>query len=235
MPGEKQVDRNQLANRSGGVGPPAYRGGPLRTRVYIDGFNLYYGALRRTPYRWLDLGTLARRLLPRNDVVGIRYFTARVSARGGDERQPQRQDTYLRALATIPDLTIHYGHYLTHATSMRLAEPAAWGAAFAKVLKTEEKGSDVNLATLLLLDAFRSECEVAVVITNDSDLRLPIEVARRELGITVGVVNPHPPKRRSRALEADFFRQLREGTLRASQFPAQLRDEHGLIHKPARW
>jgi hypothetical protein len=26
-----------------------------RTRVYVDGFNLYYLALRGTPYRWLDL------------------------------------------------------------------------------------------------------------------------------------------------------------------------------------
>lgn len=28
---------------------------PLRTRIYIDGYNFYYGCLRGTPYKWLDL------------------------------------------------------------------------------------------------------------------------------------------------------------------------------------
>jgi hypothetical protein len=49
--------------------------------VYIDGFNLYYGALKRTPYKWLDLGVLAQTLLPADTVQEIHYFTARVSSR----------------------------------------------------------------------------------------------------------------------------------------------------------
>jgi hypothetical protein len=207
----------------------------VRTNVYIDGFNLYYGCLRGTPYRWLDVAALCRRLLPRNEINRIRYFTARVGSRDGDEGQPQRQATYLRALATIPNVSIHFGHYLTHETMMRLAEAPARGSAYVRVLKTEEKGSDVNLASLLLLDAFRGDGEVAVVVSNDSDLCLPIEIARRELSIKVGVVNPHPVARRSRALKADFFRQIRRGALRASQFPAQLEDAHGTFRKPPTW
>jgi NYN domain-containing protein len=136
---------------------------------------------------------------------------------------------------TIPNVSIHFGHYLTHQTMMRLAQPPARGSAYVRVLKTEEKGSDVNLASLMLLDAFRSDCEVAVVVSNDSDLCLPIEIARHELAIKVGVVNPHPASRRSRALEADFFRQIRRGALRTSQLPAQLKDAHGIIHKPPSW
>jgi hypothetical protein len=27
----------------------------MQTTVYIDGYNLYYGALRGTPYKWLDV------------------------------------------------------------------------------------------------------------------------------------------------------------------------------------
>jgi hypothetical protein len=49
--------------------------------VYVDGFNLYYGALKRTPYKWLDLGKLAEILLPTDTVQEIHYFTARVSSR----------------------------------------------------------------------------------------------------------------------------------------------------------
>lgn len=73
------------------------------------------------------------------------------------------------------------------------------------------------------------------MISNDSDLKLPIEVARNELGIRVGVVNPHPPARRSRALQPTFFKQLRASALAACQFPPVLTDAKGEIRKPARW
>jgi hypothetical protein len=91
--------------------------------VYVDAFNLYYGALRGTRYKWLDLDALCRRLLPSDQIHRIRYFTAHVAARPGDPQQPQRQLTYLRALETIPHLSVHLGHYLTHRTRMPLAHP----------------------------------------------------------------------------------------------------------------
>jgi len=78
-------------------------------------------------------------------------------------------------------------------------------------------------------------CEVAVVISNASDLKLPIEIAQSELGIRVGVVNPHPPARRSRALQPTFFKQLRPSALHACQFAPALVDGRGEIRKPARW
>jgi hypothetical protein len=131
---------------------------------------------------------------------------------------------YLRALETIPGLSIHYGHYLSHVTRMPLARRRRGGARTVEVVKTEEKGSDVNLATFPLLDAFQGDCEVTVVLSNDSDLKLPIEVARNELGIEVGVVNPHPPAGRSRALRPTFFKQLRASALAACQFPPVLTD-----------
>lgn len=207
----------------------------MATNVYVDAFNLYYGCLKGTPYRWLDLGALCRRLLPRDEIGRLRYFTATVSARPDNPDAPQRQQVYLRALATIPGLSIHYGHYLSHVTRMPLAHPRPGGARTVEVVKTEEKGSDVNLATYLLLDAFKGECDVAVVISNDSDLKLPIEVAQAELGLRVGVVNPHPPARRSRALQPTFFKQIRSSALAACQFPPVLRDARGEIRKPARW
>ena len=208
--------------------------GRVATNVYVDAFNLYYGCLKGTPYRWLDLGALCRRLLPKDEIKRIRYFTATVSARPDNPHAPQRQQVYLRALETIPGLSIHYGHYLSHVTRMPLARPRR-GARSVEVMKTEEKGSDVNLATFLLLDAFKSDCQVAVVISNDSDLKLPIEVAQHELGLRVGVVNPHPPERRSRALQPTFFKQIRTSALAACQFSPVLRDTRGEIRKPSRW
>ena len=64
-----------------------------------------------------------------------------------------------------------------------------------------------------MADAFRQDCEAVVVITNDSDLKEPIRVVRSELGLLVGVVNPHDPRKRSRALlDVTFFKQLRPRT-----------------------
>ncbi len=203
--------------------------------VYVDGFNVYYGCLRGTPYRWLDLDALARRLFPNDAIHRIRYFTARVNPRVTTPQSPQRQQAYLRALNTIPHLTIHLGHFLSHPARMPLARPRPGGPTTVEVMKTEEKGSDVNLATYLLLDAFRQDFETAVVISNDSDLKEPIDVAQRELGLAVGVVNPHPPNRRSRSFQPAFFKQIREKDLRACQLPPVLRDSRGTIHRPAGW
>ncbi len=207
----------------------------MAANVYIDGFNLYYGAIKDTPNKWLDLEALCHRLLPKDDIKRIRYFTAKVSARPGDPQQPQRQQTYLRALATLPSVSIHYGHFLTHPVRMPLVNPPRRGSKTAEVLKTEEKGSDVNLASHLLLDAFQSDCDVAVVISNDSDLRVPIRIAEQQLGVTVGIVNPHRAKNRSRVLQATFFKQLRPSVLAQCQLPEVMSDRNGTFRKPASW
>lgn len=93
----------------------------------------------------------------------------------------------------------------------------------------------MNLASYLLLDAFREDCEVAVVVSNDADLKTPIDLAIHELGIRVGVLNPHRPEKRSFDLRPTFIKQLRQGPIAASQFPPELRDASGEIRKPKSW
>ena len=51
------------------------------TNLYIDGFNLYYRALKDTPFRWLDLRRLAEILFPEDAINRVCYFTARLDAR----------------------------------------------------------------------------------------------------------------------------------------------------------
>ena len=206
-----------------------------RANVYIDGLNLYYRALRGTPNRWLDLGKLAQLLLPRHQIGRIRYFTALVNNRPDDPTQAQRQQSYLRALETVPNLSIHYGHLLPKTKRRPLARPPQTGPRTAEILDTEEKGSDVNLASYLLLDGFDDEYELAVVVSNDSDLVLPIRMARSKLGKEVGVFDPS--RRRSFELHgaASWYRPLRQGPLSASQFPDTLSDAQSRVTKPADW
>jgi uncharacterized LabA/DUF88 family protein len=208
----------------------------MRTNVYIDGFNLYYGALRGTRHRWLDVAKLCSLALPDHAISRIRYFTARVSARANNPAEPLRQQVYLRALGTIPSLSIHFGHFLTHEVTMpRVVSPGA-AQEWVRVYKTEEKGSDVNIATYLLRDGFRDEYDVAVLITNDSDLLEPIRIVHEELGKRVGLLNPQRQASRALSKEAFFIKDInRPGILAASQFQPRLRDDRGEFTKPDTW
>jgi hypothetical protein len=208
----------------------------VRTILYVDAFNLYYGCLKGTPYRWLNLAELGHCLLAaHNVVIGIKYFTARVSARPNDPGQPTRQQLYIRALRTLPRVEIHYGHYLRHEVMMPLAYPAPGVPRHVRVIKTEEKGSDVSLATHLVADAYEDRFDAAAIITNDSDLLEPVRLVRARLRKTVGILNPqeHPSFVLSKA--ASFFKQIRPGALAASQFPDELADAIGPFRKPGTW
>lgn len=208
-----------------------------RANVYIDGFNLFYGALKGRPHlKWLDLAALGRALLlPDQSLHRVRYFTARVGGRGVDHKLPQRQDTFLRAVATLPGVSVHEGYFQTKPTRLPLASSPAHAPEIVEVLRTEEKGSDVNLATYLLLDAFREDAEVAVVVSDDFDLKEPLRVTRHVLGRTLGVASPRGRPSLSRAAGASFYRPVRDAMLRECQLPATVEVDGGSISRPADW
>jgi uncharacterized LabA/DUF88 family protein len=230
----------------------------VETNVYIDGFNLYYGAAKDTPYKWVNLAALCEQILPTIKIKRLRYFTALVEPPQTDPQKRSRQQAYIRALKTLPNLTVHYGHYLQSIVPMPLAAPPANSSRMVEVIKMEEKGSDVNLATYMLVDAFRKDCGQLVVITNDSDLAEPVRILNKELRIPVGIFNPHTtdtalrrarvtgkplrPAKPSIVLKqvAKFHRDITsegpDSHMALSQFPSQLIDATGrTITKPAAW
>lgn len=153
-----------------------------RTYVYIDGFNVYYRLLERNPaVKWLNLEAWSGYLLPSCQVDRIRYFTALVKARPNDPNKPNRQQLYLRALRTLPLVSIHLGRYRTRERRMWLKSPTPGGPNTVEVIYEEEKGTDVNLASHLLMDGFSGAYELAVVISDDSDLKLPIEMVINQI------------------------------------------------------
>ena len=201
------------------------------TNVYIDGFNFYYGAVKGTPYKWLDFSALCRLLLPHHQIKRIYYFTALVEARSNDPEKRLRQENYLRALRTLPNMKIILGSFLSHVVPM----PKADGSGNVDVIRTQEKGSDVNLAAQMLLDGFRNDYECAVVVSNDSDLLRPIQMVIRDLDKKAGVLAPthneHPS--RSLAANATFIKHIRPHVIAASQFPPTLTDKRGVFSKPS--
>ena len=254
----------------------------MRTRVYVDGFNLYYGALKGTPYKWLDLVDLARRLLPAGHLVDrVNYFTARVSG-VSDPGAPARQHAYLRALRTFPEIRMHFGSFLAKAvwrpiTNLPIADkrietpapvtlPAGLhpvtgsgtlpvgsyparnagrrrrrktaaprpDAVIAEVHTMEEKGSDVNLAAHLLNDAWKDLYEVAVVISNDTDMVTPIRMVTTERGKPVFVVCPGRWRIAPKLEDvASHVRHVRRSMLRGAQLPERIPGT--TICKPEAW
>ena len=207
------------------------------TNLYIDGFNLYYRALKDTPFRWLDLRKMAETLFPLDTIHKICYFTARLDARPSNLAQPQRQQAYLRALATLPDFEFYYGVFRSGVKRRPLAEPVPGLPTHVLVKESEEKGSDVNLATRLLIDGFKGEYEQAVVVSNDADFASAMRSVRNDLDLRVTLVNPDArntsPMDLSKA--ATYVKRLWKSHLRISQFPDSLTDPVGLITKPANW
>lgn len=214
----------------------------MKANVYIDGFNLFFGALKGTPYKWLDLSAMCQRLLPGRSIGKVRYCTARVVSMRDDRQAPNRQDTYLRALETLSDLTVHLGRFSSHpayAPAFPLTYSVVDGRPeTVRILKTEEKRTDVNLATLLLMDCVDDAFDEVVVISNDSDLLLPMEYAAGRFGKSVGVINPH----RRNKISAELlkvatwnYKEINRSVLAGSQFPDVVLHPRGPITKPASW
>jgi hypothetical protein len=119
-----------------------------------------------------------------------------------------------------------------------MPDAAAWrkgNLVKVRVVKTEEKGSDVNIATHMLCDGFRDAYDVAALISNDTDLVEPLRVIREELGKGVALLSPSKYPSPLLAKYATTMRQIRPGVLRASLFPDVLSDSEGTFSKPSSW
>ena len=203
-----------------------------RVVVYIDGFNLYYGLRSRgwRRYYWLDLRRLSENLLrPRQVLAAIRYFTARISPEPGDRDKPVRQSMYLEALATLPDLQIHYGYHV--AREQRCPSCGATRQTY------EEKMTDVNIAVELLGDAQDDAFDTAIIISGDGDLASPARAVRERYPEKRAIV-AFPPGRHSAGLRiaaAGYFTIGRD-VCRDSQFPDRVAKADGyVLTRPQGW
>ena len=206
----------------------------MKTNVYVDGFNLYYGAVKGTPYKWLDIHRMCQLIFPKNEIAEIHYCTAIVKDAPWDPEQSARQLTFIRALEST-GVVVHRGSFISKPVLMPRFNPRIGQSRFVRVLKTEEKGSDVALGALLVAHGYQGRYEAAIVLSNDSDLVLPIRLVREDLGLPVGILNPHPRFSVELSKVASFKRGIREGHLISSQLPETVFDEHGSITKPEGW
>lgn len=172
----------------------------LKTIVYVDGYNLYYGLLRKSPYKWLDLHKLFQENILNSsaDVFEVRYYTAPVLGKMSDDPASQQyQRTYLQALRKMPPnkVCIIEGKMVASTPFLRLVNPIpqAPGITHAQVYKLGEKNTDVNLAADLITGAWTSAYEQAVICTNDTDISgALLAIRKHHPDIILGLVAPIP-------------------------------------------
>jgi NYN domain len=198
---------------------------PIRTAVYVDGFNFYYW-LKPLPYRWIDLKALALNAIRKPDkqhvIVAVKYFTARVSDTRDDPNKSTRQDIYIRALqATIPELTVYYGEFRRQKKHMPRVDFDGGVGKLIQVWDTEEKGSDVNLAVELVHDAWSNLYDMAIVISNDSDLERAVTIVKRK-GRVVGVLVRGDAEVNSLKRVSSFLKNLTEVDLFNALLPREI-------------
>ena len=203
--------------------------------AYIDGFNLYRGAVKPNGMQWLDLNALCKSLAG-EPIAKIIFCTALVSDTPQDRKKSVRQQLYLRILNSFPNIEVVLGQFRREKTGHEVRGCLSSPPCYIRTWKQEEKGSDVNLASRLLHNAHRNDFERALVITGDSDLVEPIRLAVSELGKKVDVINPRKAAE-SKELKAvaSSYNGMEPKLLSDCQLPNPYPLGKKMLSKPLEW
>lgn len=204
-----------------------------RVVVYIDGLNLYYGALQQTPaVRWLNVERLCRLLRPNDDLRLVKYFGAPVPGSAN-------QAVYLQALATLPNVQVILGKFKKKNVKCGVSACNYSGSRWFTV--PEEKRTDVNIAVSMVDDAYQDVCDHFVLMSGDSDLVPGLATVRRRFPakkITVYVPSRNPIRAAAVELRAAAHRarELPLLLLAKAQFPNSIPDgAGGMLNRPSSW
>lgn len=214
-----------------------------RTIVYVDGSNLYYGLLRGTANKWLDLMAFAKKQLNADhDIVAIKYFASRVIDRSKDHHKSERQDKYFDALRNRDKIELVEGYYrerkeFLEAVSEECRSCEKSGRpGFVRGYRATEKLTDVNIATALLQDAYENKAESFVLISGDSDLSPAARIVRYSVKKQVIVLNPQRSICNELRKYSTLYRNLDLSSAQGCLMPCSFETKDGrIIHCPEVW
>lgn len=236
---------------------------PLRTRVYIDGYNFYYGCLKNTPYKWLDpLLLFQNHILPSAliedgleqnsqstllESPGIKFFTAKIVERVAKSTDSvSSQAKYHTALRKLHNGRIELveGYYAINKMKVKIVDAEnpdlpPRQCAEIQAWKVEEKQSDVNLALQAYHDAITKEIDHAVIVTNDTDIAPALEMIRAHTNVFIGLVVPTLDNERIPNTDLEKLshwtrKHITEAELSACQLPRVIHGRRATT-KPLSW
>ena len=216
------------------------------TIVYIDGFNLYY-SLKNTPYKWLNIRKLIESILSPHwhKIIKIKYFTARSPF----SESAHRQEFYLKAIRTLQNVEIIFGKFkkrdlkaslvITDFEKLEQVKQIV-GGDLIQFQKYEEKETDVNIATHIIYDCCKENISSIALLSNDTDLKLPLWFARKKLKKRVVTITPTETENGSIISKPAHYNlrkisnlsiSMTESHLKTSLFPNKV----GGAFKPKKW
>ncbi|MCH8493424.1 MAG: NYN domain-containing protein [Idiomarina sp.] len=225
----------------------------MKTIIYIDGYNLFYGCLKHSPFKWLDLYQLfVERILhaqnPALEVIQIKFFTADIKAKIASNGQlaTQAQQAYHRALEQCypEQIEIIKGFYSLEKAKLPIYISPPDKSQGVDVWKLEEKETDVNIALTAYRDVSKEHAEHIVFVSNDTDIFPALEAIREDFdgAVKIGVIIPIRQHENSRPPNAklsnyaDWTRKyITEAELAASQLPEIIPTKKKPIRKPEYW
>ncbi len=223
----------------------------METIVYIDGYNLFYGCLKYTSYKWLDLKKLFQNILyiqnPNYNLIKIKFFTADIKAKVASHGQTAQksQQNYHRALLELysNDIEIIKGYYSLEKANLLVYQNPPDKSQRCEVWKLEEKQTDVNIALTAYRDACQNKAKHLVFVSNDTDLAPVLQALREDFcqSIEIGVIIPvlkdsRRPNNKQLSAFANWTRQyILESELQCNQLPSKISTHKKPIIKPDYW
>jgi uncharacterized LabA/DUF88 family protein len=229
----------------------------VRTAFFVDGYNVFYGLLAGTPYKWLNLPKLLAHIAyienPRSSLVSMDYFTSSVkpelATRGRISKEAQ--DTYVRALKAN-NVSVHYGrHQLEPARAPRFIDKKIGASRQDKVAiwKLEEKETDVHIAISMYRTAARETNEhnakriqQLVLVSGDTDMAPALKAIREDFPqMIIGVVLPcrtefkRAPPGSLKEYSHWMRRVVTSEELQSHQFPVRVATHKAPAIKPDYW
>ena len=213
-----------------------------RTIVYIDGSNLYYGLLRDTMCKWLDVKVFAKKLLlPEYQVDAVKYFASRVIDKTDGHLKAERQARYLDALSS-QGVQVFEGYYRVRVERLEAVEHACKSCGlvahpgYVRGTRMSEKLTDVNMATEMLKDAYENRADAFVLVSGDADFAPALRVVRYSTGHSVIVFNPQRSICNELRRYATFYKNIPVGFCDGCRLPDSFETSDGrTIRCPAAW
>lgn len=228
----------------------------MNTICYVDGYNLFYGCLKHSGDKWLDLHKLLFEQIihqqnPASELVEIKFFTADIKAKiasHGDAAQ-QAQQAYHRALQQLypAKISIINGYYSLEKAKLLAYKQPPDKLDRVEVWKLEEKQTDVNIALESYRDAMKGKAQQLVFVSNDTDLAPALKAIREDLQdqVQMGVIipirkpikgKPHRSGNKQLNIYADWERSyITDEELSRSHLPNKIPTNKKTIIKPEYW